>query len=243
MVGDACPMVSKVKDTPTSPASPSGRIKFPPPPPPAKALTLRRRLEAAEGSAEARKSIQSINAIVAATRAPCGELRPMDSQQVLELQKALRQLEGKLEEREHAMEDILVRLAERERELAETEALLTAREKVIVAARQPGRAPTDSKEGKSALGRLKAEVERQSESLKEQKAALKEREEFVQENEAKLFEKMQAQQEKEVELEQKADDLHSREKRLLDREAAIDPAVAAALKAEKAARKFDEFKE
>jgi hypothetical protein len=33
------------------------------------------------------------------------------------------------------------------------------------------------------------------------------------------------------------------EKRLKEREAAIDPAAAAALKAEKEARKFDEFNE
>lgn len=219
---------------------PPGKIKFPPPKAPEKTLSLRRRLQPAEGSAEARKSI---NAIMAATRAPWGELRPMDSQQVAELQRALLQLEGKLDEREHAMEEIVARLAERERELAETEALLAAREKVILASRQPAGAPAVSKEEQSALEQLKTELERQGDSLKEQKVALKERELFVQENEAKLFEKMQAQQEREVELEQKSDDLHSREKRLREREAAIDPAVAAALKAEKEARKFDEFNE
>jgi hypothetical protein len=44
-------------------------------------------------------------------------------------------------------------------------------------------------------------------------------------------------------LEQKVDDLHSLEKRMREREAAVDPAAAAALQAEKASRKFDEFKE
>lgn len=203
-------------------------------------MTLRRRLQPSEGSAEARKSI---NAIMAATRAPWGELRALDSKQVSELEKALRQLEGKLDEREHAMEEILARLAERERALAETETLLAAREKVILAAGRTGGAPAISKEEQTALELLKEELERQAESLKEQKAALKERELFVQENEAKLFDKMQAQQEREVELEQKADDLRAREKRLREREAASDPAVAAALKAEKDARKFDEFNE
>ncbi len=222
------------------PPTPSGHIKFPPPPAPEKTLALRRRLEPAEGSAEARKSI---NAIMAATRAPWGELRPMDSQQVAELQKGLRLLEAKLDEREHAMEEIVARLAERERELAETEAVLTAREQVIVAAGRTKGKPSVSKEEQAALEQLRVGLERQEQSLKEQKTALKEREEFVQENEAKLFEKMQAQQEREVELEQKADDQRARERRLREREAAIDPAAAAALKAEKESKKFDEFNE
>ena len=163
---------------------PPGRIRFPPPPAPEKALSLRRRLEPSEGSAEARKSI---NAIMAATRAPWGELRPMDSQQVGELQKALRQLEIKLDEREHAMEEIVARLAERERELAETEALLTAREKVIVAAGRMTAGSSLSKEEQSALEQLKAELEKQEASLKEQKAAFKERELFIQENEVEAL--------------------------------------------------------
>ncbi|HZL46319.1 MAG TPA: hypothetical protein VFC28_08835, partial [Opitutaceae bacterium] len=207
-----------------------------------KTLSLRRRLslEPSEGSAEARKSI---DAIMAVTRAPWGELRPLDSQQVSGLQKALRQLQAKLDERERATAELAVQLAERERELAETEALLTAREKVIVAAGRTREELSLSPEEQAALEQLKAELERQEQSLKDQKAALKERDLFVQENEAKLFDKMQAQQEREVELEQKADDLHALEKRLREREAAVDPAAAAALKAEKDARKFDEFRE
>jgi chromosome segregation ATPase len=231
-----------MKDTPASSPNllPPSRVKFPPPPRPDWDLSLRRRLEPSPGSVEARKSI---NAIMAATRAPWGELRPMEPQQVGELQRALQQLEAKLDEREHAMEEIVARLAERERELAETEALLSARENVVVAAGRTKGKPSLSKEERTALEHLKAELERQEASLKEQKAALKEREVFVQENETKLFEKMQEQQEREVELEQKADDLHSLEKRLRDREAAIDPAAAAALKAEKDSKKFDEFNE
>jgi len=222
------------------PPQPPGRIRFPAPPP-EKNLSLRRlSLEPSAGSAEARRSI---NAIMASTRAPWGELRPLDSQQVAELQKALHQLELKLDERERAMEEIVARLAERERELAETEALLAAREKVIIAAGRTSVSPSLSKEEQSALEQLKAELVRQEASLKEQKAALKERDTFVQENEAKLFDKMQAQQEREVELEQKSDDLRSLEKRLREREAAIDPAAAAALKAAKESQRFDEFKE
>ena len=231
-----------MKDAPASSQAlpPPGRIKFPPPPPPDKTLSLRRRMEPSPGSVEARKSI---NAIMAATRAPWGELRPMEPHQVGELQRALQQLEAKLDEREHAMEEIVARLAERERELAETEALLTAREKVIVAAGRTKGDSSLSKEEQAALEHLKAELERQEASLKEQKAALKEREMFVQENETKLFDKMQEQQEQEVGLEQKAEDLHALENRLREREAAIDPSAAAALKAEKDSRKFDEFRE
>jgi chromosome segregation ATPase len=209
-----------MKDTPASSrAQPPARITFPPPPPPDINLSLRRRLEPSPGSVEARKSI---NAIMAATRAPWGEVRPMEPQQVGELQRALQQLEAKLDDREHAMEEIVARLAERERELAETEALLTARENVIVAAGRTKGKQSVSKEERAALERLKAELERQEASLKEQKAALKDREVFVQDNETKLFENMQEQQE---------------------REAAIDPAAAAALKAEKESKKFDEFRE
>lgn len=242
-MGDGCRVVPEMNSTPPTsrPPIPPGRIRFPPPPPPERNLSLRRlSLEPSAGSAEARRSI---NAIMAATRAPWGELRPMDSQQVAELQKALRQLEVKLDERERAMEEIAARLADRERELAETEALLTAREQVIVAARHTSASSSLSKEEQSALEHLKAELEKQEASLKDQKAALKERETFVQENEAKLFEKMQAQQEREVELDQKGDDLRAAQKRLREREAAIDPAVAAALEAEKKSRKFDEFNE
>jgi hypothetical protein len=81
--------------------------------------------------------------------------------------------------------------------------------------------------------------------LQEQRVALKDRKTFIEETEAKLFEKMQAQQEREMELEQKEEDLLALEKRVKDREAALDPAAAAALKteAEKVAKKFDEFNE
>jgi hypothetical protein len=197
-------------------------------------------MEPSPDSVETRKSI---NAIMAATRAPWGEQRTLDTQQVAELQKSLRLLQAKLEERERAVTETAVRLAEQEREIAETSALLAAREKVFVAAKGASRAPTLSKEEQSAVELLKAELERQAVSLNEQKAALKEREAFIEENEAKLFEKMQAQQEQEVEQEQKLDDLQAMEKRLREREAALDPAVAAALKAERQARKFDEFNE
>jgi chemotaxis protein histidine kinase CheA len=207
-----------------------------------KPLSLRGRfsLEPSQESAEARKSI---NAIMAATHMPWGETRVLTLQQVGELQKALRQLEGKLAERERAVTDLVARLADRERDLAEVEALVGAREKVIEAAKKNAQTPSLSKEEQSALELLKAELERQETSLKEQRAALKEREMFIEENETKLFEKMQVQQEQEVELEQKLDDLQAMEKRLKEREAVVDPAAAAALKAEKEGKKFDEFNE
>jgi chromosome segregation ATPase len=203
---------------------------------------LRRRL-ALEPSAESAAARKSINAIMAATRTPWGEVRTLTAQQVGELQRALRQLEGKLEEREHAVGDLAAKLADRERELAEIEALLVAREKVIAAASKGAQAPAASKEERAALQQLKGELERQEISVKEQKAALKERDAFIEENEARLFEKMQQQQEREAELEQKLEDLRAMEKRLKEREAAVDPVAAAALKAERAAHKLDEFKE
>lgn len=227
---------------PPRPPPPPGPIRFPPRPPAEKILSLRRRLsmEPSPDSVETRKSI---NAIMAATRAPWGEQRTLDSQQVAELQKSLRLLQTKLEERERAVAENAARMADQERELAETAALLDAREKVFAAAKGASRAPTLSKEEQSAVELLKTELERQAVSLNEQKAALKDREAFIEENEGKLFEKMQAQQEQEVELEQKADDLRAMEKRLREREAVLDPAAAAALKAERQARKFDEFNE
>ena len=219
-----------------------GSIKFPARPPAMKPLSLRGRLSL-EPSKETAAARESINAIMAATRMPWGETRPLTLQQVGELQKALRQLEGKLAERERAVSDLVAKLAERERELAEMEAVLVAREKVIAAAKKSVQTPSLSKEEQTALEQLKAELERQEALLKEQRTELKERELFVEENKAKLFEKMQTQQEQEVELEQKLEDLQAIEKRLKEREAAIDPATAAALKAEKAAQKFNEFKE
>jgi chromosome segregation ATPase len=237
-------MAQEMNNPPFPPRPPpaSGPIRFPPRPPPEKILSLRRRLslEPSPDSVETRKSI---NAIMAATRVPWGEQRTLDAQQVAELQKGLRLLEAKLEERERAVGETAARLADQEREIAETTALLAAREKVFVAAKGASRAPTLSKEEQSAMEQLRSELERQAASLTEQKAVLKDREAFIEENEAKLFEKMQAQQEREVELEQKLDDLQSMEKRLREREAAIDPAAAAALKAERQARKFDELNE
>jgi len=227
---------------PPRPPVPPGPIKFPPRPPAAQPLSLRRRLSL-EPSAESAEARKSINAIMAATRTPWGEVKTLTSQQVAELQKALRQLEGKLEEREHAVGDLAGKLADKEREIAEVEALLLAREKVIAAASKATPAAPASKEERAALEQLKGELGRQETSLKEQRAALKERETFIEENETRLFEKIQAQQEREAELEQKLEDLRAMERRLKEREAAIDPAAAAALKAEKEARKLDEFSE
>jgi len=73
---------------------------------------------------------------------------------------------------------------------------------------------------------------------------LHEREAFLDDSESKLFEKVQQQQEKETELEQREEDLVKRENRLLEREAVNDPKLAAALAADKAARKkYSDFNE
>ena len=60
----------------------------------------------------------------------------------------------------------------------------------------------------------------------------------------KLMEKVQGQQDKENELEQREEDLCARDRRVREREAAIDPKAAEALQAaDAAAKKRDEFSE
>jgi hypothetical protein len=239
---------------PDAPVPPSP-IKFPVRPsggPPA--LTLQRRgtvprspVELSAASVEARKQIAQI---VAATRSPFGGAAQVNNEQMVALERSLRSLETRLVERERAVEETEARQIERERDLAEAEALLLAREKLMAASRKStvpaaAKAPV-SKEEQNALEQLKAALDQQEASLKEQKAALLERERFMEENETKLFEKMMQQQEKETELEQQADDIRKRDRKLREREAALDPQVAAAHKAEDdaaAAKKADEFNE
>src|SRR5580658_10042561 len=201
--------------------------------------------EIAEASAEARKSI---NAIINVTRTPWGEARLLDSIQLSELEKSLRELEQKLVDREREIGELEVALASRERDLAESEALLLAREKLVDVARKKAHAPGSqavTKEEQVALDHLKDELEHKEAALKEAKKSQREREQFLDESESKLFEKVQSEQEKETELDQREEELRAREKRLLEREAALDPQAAAALKAEMAAAKknFNEFKE
>ena len=99
-------------------------------------------------------------------------------------------------------------------------------------------------ENAEALEQLRAELERQETSVKEAKQAIRDREQFLDESETKLFEKVQAQQEKEIEQDQKSEDLRGWERRLKEREAALDPQSAAALKVEdEQAKKRDEFNE
>ncbi|MGA3007532.1 MAG: hypothetical protein ABSE59_06535 [Opitutaceae bacterium] len=201
--------------------------------------------EIAAASAEARKSI---NAIISVTRTPWGEARLLDSAQVGELEKSLRELEQKLVGREREIAELEVALASRERDMAESEALLLAREKLVDIARKNSHTPGSraaTKEEQVALEHLRAELLRQENTLKEAKKSQREREQFLDESESKLFEKVQAQQEKETELDQREEELRAREKRLREREAAVDPQVAAAMKSEAAAakRNFNEFKE
>jgi hypothetical protein len=78
----------------------------------------------------------------------------------------------------------------------------------------------------------------------EAKKAVRDREIFLDEAETKLMEKVQAQQDKENELEQREEDLCARDRRVREREAAVDPEAAEALQAaDAAAKKRDEFSE
>ena len=135
---------------PAGSPAPRGLIKFPVRPPVMKPLSLRGRfsLEPSQESAEARKSI---NAIMAATRMPWGEARPLTLQQVGELQKALRQLEGKLAERERAVTDLVARLADRERDLA------AAEEQRVERRRERNRHQHEPAEPRVVLGREREE--------------------------------------------------------------------------------------
>jgi len=198
-------------------------------------------LEISEASFAARQSIQ---AIVSATRSPFGTPVRLGDSQVADLERSLRNLELKLAERERIIGDTEKRLADRERELYELEALLLAREKLLAASRQHAPAAPISAEEKAALVQLRDELDRQQVSLAESKQGIRDREQFLDESESKLFEKVQAQQEKEIQLDQKADDLRARERRIREGEASLDPAKAAALKAEdETARVRDELNE
>ena len=234
---------------------PAPAPKFAPKNPEGQTLALPRRpaalagtrspLGLSEASVEARRSI---DAIVSVTRTPGEGATALNPDQATELEASLRSLETRLEERERAAEELEAALADRHRDLAEMEALLIAREKVLEAARRAGATvprpdAAVSAEEKAALEVLKAELDRQEASLKEQKAALAERERFVNETEAKLFDKMMQQQEQETEIEQKLEEIGSREKRLRDRDAVVDPQAAAAAQQAGPAKKFDEFNE
>jgi peptidoglycan hydrolase CwlO-like protein len=224
-------------------------IKFPPRRDTETPLVLpKRRLRSPfESSETVEATKKTLSEIRTATRNPWGELLNLDSAKVDALENSLKQLAAKLDDRERALSDIEGRLEERERNLAECEALLKARESLFEARSQPASGPDAkplSQREQAALTQLKAEVERQQATLQEQRQALREREAFLDESEAKLFKKVQEHQEKETELEQREEDLRRRERKLREREALNDPAVAAALAAEKAAAKqFDEFNE
>jgi hypothetical protein len=198
-------------------------------------------MEITEASVAARQSIQ---AIVSATRSPFGIPVRLGDSQIADLERSLRNLELKLAEREHIIGETAKRLAEREREFCELEALLLAREKLLAASRYQAPTAPISTEEKAALVQLRDELERQQTLITEARQGIRDRETFLDESETKLFEKVQSQQEKEIQLDQKADDLRSRERRLREAEARIDPAAAAALKAEdEASRIRDEFNE
>lgn len=228
----------------SNPQLPPMVIKFPPKPQTEKPLVLPRRplrdpFTVAETTAETQKAIEAIRS---ATRNPWPDSGGAGATgHLLDLEKSLKQLAVKLEERERFLQDLEARLTDRERNLAEMETLLKARESLVEAAKskRPGDASSSlSREEMQALEKLKAEVERQQLLLQQQREDLRAREAFLDESEAKLFEKVQQQQEKETELEQKEDDLRARDRRLREKEALNDPKLAAAMKAEaEAARK------
>ncbi len=183
----------------------------------------------------------SVNELVAATRSPFGSV-PVPARQV-ELERALRELEGTLNLRQRVIAEAESRLCDRERDLAESEALLVARERLAAASMRPAAQPV-SEEERVALVELRAELGRQEAGIQEAKTFLRERELYLEQAETKLFEKVQDQQDKENELEQREEDLRARLRRVREREAAIDPRAAALLKAEdEAAKKRDEFSE
>ena len=179
-----------------------------------------------EVTPEAAKVAHSINTIIKHTRTPFGEPRTLKTDEVAELQSALRELEAQLMEHEQANQMLQGQLAERARDLWETEALLKAREEVLQAERQrakPANAATGpTAEEVKAHEKLKAELDAQEESLKEAKAQMREREQFLEDAETQLMSKMAAQQEKEVELEQREEDLRNRERKFRQ-EAGLPP--------------------
>lgn len=227
-----------------------GPIKFPAPRPRDNAppLVLRRRSVPAVAKPglleESTAAMESIHALVTATRSPYGAPAGLSADKLVELERTLRQLERSLAERERLITETEARLGERARDLAEAEALLVAREHLNDATRQPSAGGDGSPEERAALEQLKAELDRQAATLHEAKQAVREREIFLDESETKLFEKVQAQQDKENELEQREEDLRVRLRRVREQEAKYDPVVAAALQAEdEAAKKRDEFNE
>jgi hypothetical protein len=91
----------------------------------------------------------------------------------------------------------------------------------------------------AALERLKTELERRENQLREDWEAFRKRQAFLEMSGARLLDKIQTQQDRELRFGQKEEDLRAIECRLLEREAVINPALAAKL----AARKFDPFNE
>ncbi|MBI4624613.1 MAG: PAS domain S-box protein [Verrucomicrobia bacterium] len=171
---------------------------------------LERAQQANQASAEARRSI---GAIISHTRTPWGGVGLLSRSEVEELERVIRLLEIRLDERELALAAAETKLTDKSRDIAEAEALLKARQKLLTALQvQPAQgdgaaAGTFSTEEIEALRKLKLELERQADSLTAAREELRLREEFVERSEAALMEKMQAQQERAIELEQLEEDL------------------------------------
>ncbi len=180
-------------------------------PPRGRIGSLRQVQDATEAAAEARRSI---GVIISHTRTPWGDVGILSRAQVEELERVIRLLEIRLDERELALSAAEAKLVDQNRNLAEAEALLAAREELLTATRGKAAAETPSSSIFStdeieALRKLKVELERQAESLTVARAELKTREEFIERSEAALMEKMQTQQEREIELEQLEENLRT----------------------------------
>ena len=163
---------------------------------------------------------------------------PIPPGSMAEMERNLRRLEARLEQRERELVDQESWISERERELAENEALATAREAMLAASRKGQSSPRlgATAEEQRAFERLRQELDRRENSLRELRLALTEREKFLDESEARLLRKVQLQQEKESELEQREEELVARERKQREAAAAGDPVLAEELRAELALR-------
>lgn len=184
------------------------------------ALTLTRRAwrEASASSAETSRAITHISP---------------------DVERAARQMDLAIAERERKIAETEVRLAERARDLDELDALLRARESLIAATRlrdSKSRHEITPREA-AALSLLKAELEKQEANLREGQEALRERELYLEQSETRLFAKVQEQQEKEMELEQREENLVERS---IQSGAGFTPVSSAV---PPAVRPYDEFRE
>ncbi len=204
-------------------------------------VTTRSPFALLDASQEARRQIAQVVAMIRAADV-IGD--GLGNDRSAELMRSLEAFEMRLAEREQALDEREFRMADQQRELAESNALLSAREALLIAqSKLKHPRPALSPEEKTAIARLKGELDRQEIQFFEGKEALRAREAFLDQSEMRLFGKVQEHQEKETELEQREEELKAREEAMRLRESRLDPVLAATLQAESAPKRFDEFKE